>query len=795
MKFLFTTAFLATLALGQENHAPETDMEDFAYWRGLVDRVDSMPPTSSPTKSPVVSPTDAPVVPTDAPVAPTDAPVTPTDAPVTPTDAPVTPTDAPVAITDVPIAPTDAPVAPTDAPVTPTDSPVAPVSDPTPAPVPPPTEAPIPPATTSPTAVLSPTPCKTIANVLTTTPEFSTLASLVEAAGVVDLMNDATLTLFAPTNDAIAALPSELVDTILGDAELLDLILFGHVVSRQEILVKDLECEGGPISALTMANALEAEISCLLSTDGIGNEVIDTFISDTGLPAKIVGPDGMACNGIVHAIDAVILPEIPATDAPVSETLDPTPAPVAPTVAPITIPTTDAPRPTAAPVAPTDAPVAPTNAPVTPTDAPVAPTDAPVAPTEAPVAPTEAPVVPTEAPVALPPSIEVKLIPFALNGGAEFEDTTSYQYKALRQIEVQIGVDAFTDAKLTQYYALYCLYFATNGVPNVITDADPRFAGIPFPNWLITTGWTETDVDPCEWYGIICDSSSRVSILDLFENLLTGAFPPEIALLSLDGPFATGAGNLYRIDLYRNEFLYNNNDSSWMTDLGSNMTTIIAEETAFSGDIPRLPDFIVNFDISFAYFTGGLTDANFENLEKLTFVDLDGNAFNSTIPSVFGRLPSLEFLYLSDSFLSGDISYMRGMPAIREHWVDTNPGVKGQIFDYIGELSTLESFSMAFNSLTGTIPSTLGNLVNMKQMWLYANELSGVIPTELGNLGAMRILELEGNMFVGSMPAEVCANTAFPTQIFEKLGADCDDENFECSCCTCCSVLECSNAR
>ena len=433
-----------------------------------------------------------------------------------------------------------------------------------------------------------------IADVLTTTPEFSTLASLVEAAGVTGLMTDATLTLFAPTNDAIAALPSDLVDTILGDAELLDLVLFGHVVSRQEILVKDLKCEGGPISALTMANAQETVISCFTSTDAIGNEVIDTLISDRGPAAKIVGPDGMACNGIIHAIDAVIVPEIPTTDAPSSVvTPDPIPATGGPTVAPIAIPATDAPITTTAPVAPTDAPVAPTDAPVALTDAPVAPTDAPVAPTDAPVAPTdapvaptdapvastnapvaptEAPVAPTEAPVALTPAIEAKLITFALNGGAEFEDATSYQYKALRQIEAQVGVDSFTDAKLTQYYALYCIYFATNGVANVITNADPRFSGIPFPNWLITTGWTATDVDPCEWYGITCDSSSRVSIIDLFENLLTGAFPPEVALLSLDGPFATGAGNLYRIDLFRNEFLYNNDDSSWMTDLGSNMS-------------------------------------------------------------------------------------------------------------------------------------------------------------------------------------------------------------------------------
>ena len=222
------------------------------------------------------------------------------------------------------------------------------------------------------------------------------------------------------------------------------------------------------------------------------------------------------------------------------------------------------------------------------------------------------------------------------------------------------------------------------------------------------------------------------------------------------------------------------------------LATIIAEETSFTGDIPRLPDFIVNFDISFAFYTGGLTDANFAGLEDLVFLDLDGNAFNSSIPDAIGALPNLEFLYLSDSFLTGDLSWMEGMSSVREIWIDTNPGITGPLFDFIGDITTLESWSMAFNSISGTIPSSLGNLQDMKQMWLYANQLTGTIPTELGNIPRIRFLQLEGNSFTGTMPSEICAKTVFPFEIIETLGADCEDPNFECSCCTCCSVLECS---
>jgi hypothetical protein len=135
---------------------------------------------------------------------------------------------------------------------------------------------------------------------------------------------------------------------------------------------------------------------------------------------------------------------------------------------------------------------------------------------------------------------------------------------------------------------------------------------------------------------------------------------------------------------------------------------------------------------------------------------------------------------------------MNGMTAIREHWIDTNPGLSGPIYDYIGDITTLESFSITFSSLTGTIPTTLGQLTVMLQMWFYSNQLTGPIPTELGNLKAMTILQLEGNMLTGSMPAEVCANTMFPSQTLQVLGADCEDPGFACSCCTCCSLVECN---
>jgi hypothetical protein len=196
------------------------------------------------------------------------------------------------------------------------------------------------------------------------------------------------------------------------------------------------------------------------------------------------------------------------------------------------------------------------------------------------------------------------------------------------------------------------------------------------------------------------------------------------------------------------------------------------QATAFAGDLPRLPVGLIEFDCSFTLISGGLVDGNFAGLSRLNYALLDGNAYNSTVPSDFGALPALEFLYISDAFVSGDLSYMQGMPAMVEHWIDLNPGVGGQIPAFIGDIQTLSSFSVTQSGLIGTLPSELASLPNMIQMWFYGNQIGGTIPSELGLLASMTLLQLEDNAFSGVMPAEICSNIGFLRPLL-TLGADC----------------------
>lgn len=176
--------------------------------------------------------------------------------------------------------------------------------------------------------------------------------------------------------------------------------------------------------------------------------------------------------------------------------------------------------------------------------------------------------------------IKSRIAEYALGKGSEFSSTTSYQSKAVSRMAEVYGMESASDAKLVQFYVLYCIFYATSGVSNPVVASDYRFAALTeIPGWISQDGWssTETDIsalDPCNgsWYGIECDAYGRVTEITLDSNRLTGAFPPEVVLLALDGQYATGAGNLNRIDLFKNEFLTEKEGDTywWWQHLGSN---------------------------------------------------------------------------------------------------------------------------------------------------------------------------------------------------------------------------------
>ena len=122
--------------------------------------------------------------------------------------------------------------------------------------------------------------------------DFSTLVAAVSAAGLVEtLQGEGPFTVFAPTNAAFDALPAGLVDKLLmpENKDVLVKILTYHVVSGA-IMAADVTA--GDVASV------EGGMIAVTTNDG------DVQVNG----ASVVSADIVASNGVIHVIDAVILP-------------------------------------------------------------------------------------------------------------------------------------------------------------------------------------------------------------------------------------------------------------------------------------------------------------------------------------------------------------------------------------------------------------------------------------------------------------------------------------------------------
>ena len=121
--------------------------------------------------------------------------------------------------------------------------------------------------------------------------DFTTLVAAVAAAGLVEvLQGEGPFTVFAPTNDAFAALPAGLVDKLLleENKDVLVKILTYHVVSGA-VLAADVTAGEVP--------SVEGQNITVTTEGGV-------MVNN----AKVIATDIIASNGVIHVIDAVILP-------------------------------------------------------------------------------------------------------------------------------------------------------------------------------------------------------------------------------------------------------------------------------------------------------------------------------------------------------------------------------------------------------------------------------------------------------------------------------------------------------
>ena len=118
---------------------------------------------------------------------------------------------------------------------------------------------------------------------------FKTLVAAVQAAGLVDtLKGPGPFTVFAPTDEAFAKIPKATLDALLKDKAALTKVLTYHVVA------------GKVMAADVKAGKVKTVQGSELTIGTMGGVTVDN--------AKVIKTDVVAKNGVIHVIDAVLVP-------------------------------------------------------------------------------------------------------------------------------------------------------------------------------------------------------------------------------------------------------------------------------------------------------------------------------------------------------------------------------------------------------------------------------------------------------------------------------------------------------
>jgi len=140
----------------------------------------------------------------------------------------------------------------------------------------------------------------TIVDIAAGDDRFSTLVAAVSAAGLVEtLQGPGPFTVYAPVNDAFAALPEGTVETLLQpeNKDQLTNVLLYHVDDRK------LTAEMIPAGSNFFKPVLASERLCITKAGG-GVTIAD----GTGDVANVVIANIQADNGVIHVVDKVLLP-------------------------------------------------------------------------------------------------------------------------------------------------------------------------------------------------------------------------------------------------------------------------------------------------------------------------------------------------------------------------------------------------------------------------------------------------------------------------------------------------------
>ncbi|XP_045808239.1 receptor protein kinase TMK1-like [Trifolium pratense] len=251
-----------------------------------------------------------------------------------------------------------------------------------------------------------------------------------------------------------------------------------------------------------------------------------------------------------------------------------------------------------------------------------------------------------------------------------------------------------------------------------------------------------SDKDFCNWKGVRCSGTKRVTTIELRSSTVEGSLPQELVQLTELNYFRCSGNSLsgnfpYMPNSLQKLYIDNNKFTSMPNDFFTNMSNLI--EVAI--DYNPFSQWQIPFSLK-----------NCLALQTFSAVNV---SFVGVIPEFFGEetFPSLTTLKLSFNSLEGNLPNSLSGSSIQTLWVNgqkSNNKLNGTL-SILQNMTSLQQIWVHGNSFTGPIPD-FSNLDQLYDVSLRDNQLTGVVPSSLSSLQSLKIVNLTNNDLQGSPP-------------------------------------------
>ncbi|XWS22321.1 hypothetical protein CRYUN_Cryun29cG0023800 [Craigia yunnanensis] len=255
------------------------------------------------------------------------------------------------------------------------------------------------------------------------------------------------------------------------------------------------------------------------------------------------------------------------------------------------------------------------------------------------------------------------------------------------------------------------------------------------------SGWSSTSSDNyCNWPGITCDKSNRVTSINLSSKSLSGTISPDISTLSE----------------LRTVFLQRNSLSGTIPSFASlsSLQSIYLDSNAFTSVSPDAFSGLTSLQALSMSENMELSPWTFPDLSQSTSlveVQLDNTNLFGTLPDIFESMNSLQSIRLSYNNLSGTLPASLGGSMIQNLWINNQNGGFTGTLEVLSNMTQLSQVWLHKNMFTGPIPD-LSKCMGLFDLQLRENLLTGPVPESLINLPNLKNVSLSNNKLLGPLP-------------------------------------------